>query len=104
MVTPKLGPPCHHKLRITFERRSQFKRGQFLFVLFLRLLEAWSAQKVSYPVAVLALWAIELVYNAGKAICLDEGAHTPEDLRDCCQRWCSPDFGEYVRELKNLTD
>jgi thiaminase len=67
-------------------------------------LEAWSAQELSYPIAVSALWAIELVYNAGWAICLDEGAHTPQDLRDCCQRWGSPDFGEYVRKLKEMAD
>eukprot|EP00243_Klebsormidium_subtile_P004656 TRINITY_DN18805_c0_g1_i1.p1 TRINITY_DN18805_c0_g1~~TRINITY_DN18805_c0_g1_i1.p1 ORF type:complete len:217 (-),score=29.34 TRINITY_DN18805_c0_g1_i1:215-865(-) len=71
---------------------------------YIRSLQSWSAPDVCYPVAATALWAIELVYNIGWGICLEEDANTPETLRDCCERWGSLDFREYVSELKGLAD
>lgn len=73
-------------------------------MIFSRWLQSWSAPDVAYSVATTALWAIELVYNIGWGICLEPDANTSESLRDCCERWGSLDFREYVNELKGLAD
>ncbi|KAG0581215.1 hypothetical protein KC19_4G233300 [Ceratodon purpureus] len=57
-----------------------------------------------YPVAVVAFWMIELVYNASFMSCLEEGSKTPFELLSTVKRWGSLEFHQYVHSLQQLAD
>jgi len=59
---------------------------------------------VSYTVAMVALWAIEAVYQQSFAHCLEEDAKTPSELREACERWGSQEFAQYCDSLKKIAN
>lgn len=59
---------------------------------------------VEYTVAITAFWAIEAVYQESFALCLEDGAKTPPELKDTCQRWGNEGFAKYCSSLKNIAD
>ena len=59
---------------------------------------------VEYTVVMTAFWAIEAVYQESFAHCLEDGAKTPPELQETCQRWGNQGFGEYCSCLQNIAN
>lgn len=60
--------------------------------------------EVEYTAAITALWAIEVVYQQSFAHCLEEGARTPSELKETCQRWGNEEFSRYCSTLQMMAD
>uniref|UniRef100_A0A2N9IP66 aminopyrimidine aminohydrolase n=1 Tax=Fagus sylvatica TaxID=28930 RepID=A0A2N9IP66_FAGSY len=67
-----------------------------------RFLESLMSPDVEYTVAITAFWAIEAVYQASFALCLEDGSKTPAELRETCQRWGNDGFGQYCNSLQKI--
>ncbi|XVF66119.1 hypothetical protein PTKIN_Ptkin10aG0009100 [Pterospermum kingtungense] len=69
-----------------------------------RSLESLMSPEVEYTVAIIALWAIEAVYQESFAHCLEDGNKTPPELQETCQRWGNEGFGQYCNSLRKIAD
>ncbi|KAB1213852.1 Seed maturation protein PM36 [Morella rubra] len=69
-----------------------------------RFLESLMSPDTEYTTAITAFWAIEAVYQASFALCLEDGSKTPEELRETCQRWGNDGFHQYCNSLQNIAD
>uniref|UniRef100_A0A2N9IBZ2 Thiaminase-2/PQQC domain-containing protein n=1 Tax=Fagus sylvatica TaxID=28930 RepID=A0A2N9IBZ2_FAGSY len=65
-----------------------------------RFLESLMSPDVEYTVAITAFWAIEAVYQASFALCLEDGSKTPAELRETCQRWGNDGFRVLEHEVE----
>ncbi|CAN1195011.1 Probable bifunctional TENA-E protein [Linum perenne] len=64
-----------------------------------RFLEKLTSPEVEYAVAMTAFWAIEAVYQESFSYCLEDGNRVPPELKNACQRWGNPSFGDYCQSL-----
>ncbi|KAL5541944.1 hypothetical protein UlMin_009654 [Ulmus minor] len=71
---------------------------------YIKFLESLMSPDVEYTVVMTAFWAIEAVYQESFAHCLEDGAKTPPELQETCQRWGNQGFGEYCSCLKNIAN
>ncbi|KAK9992120.1 hypothetical protein SO802_027105 [Lithocarpus litseifolius] len=69
-----------------------------------RFLESLMSPDVEYTVAITAFWAIEAVYQASFALCLEDGSKTPAKLREACRRWGNDGFGQYCNSLQKIAN
>lgn len=59
---------------------------------------------VEYTVAITGFWAIEAVYQASFALCLEDGSKIPAELRETCRRWGNDGFGRYCNSLQKIAN
>ncbi|KAM4116552.1 hypothetical protein ACB094_02G059400 [Castanea mollissima] len=69
-----------------------------------RFLESLMSPDVEYTVAITAFWAIEAVYQASFALCLEDGSKTPAELTETCRRWGNDGFGQYCNSLQKIAN
>ncbi|CAN0855472.1 Probable bifunctional TENA-E protein [Linum grandiflorum] len=69
-----------------------------------RFLEKLMSPEVDYAVAMTAFWAIETVYQESFSYCLEDRNRVPPELKDACQRWGNPGFGEYCVSLRGIAE
>ncbi|CAN1281499.1 Probable bifunctional TENA-E protein [Linum perenne] len=67
-----------------------------------RFLEKLTSPEVEYAVAMTAFWAIEAVYQESFSYCLEDGNRVPPELKNACQRWGNPGFGDYCLSLQRI--
>lgn len=60
--------------------------------------------EVDYTTAMVALWAIETVYQESFSLCLEDGSKTPPELMETCQRWGNAGFRGYCDSLRRIAE
>ncbi|CAA7388978.1 unnamed protein product [Spirodela intermedia] len=69
-----------------------------------RFLRSLEEPEADYTTTMVALWAIETVYQESFSLCLEDGSKTPPELMETCQRWGNAGFRGYCDSLRRIAE